>query len=380
MQHNFDVIIVGAGPAGAVLAGELVRKGISVALVEKERLPRYKCCAGGLSVRAVKLLNLDISDVVENEITGATFTYNGERPYYRQDNTLVGYTIMRDKFDHLLTKRAEAAGAVVLQEHEARTISMDDQGVQVNTSAGNYFSRFVVGADGGKGVVAKTLGFRGDLSYVIAIESEVAVTEMVRQKWNSKITIDLGLLPGYAWVFPKSDHLSVGIACNRSKAKGLKRHYQEFLDSLLLGPCIIAQRRGAFIPTCKGKVSAVRGRALLVGDAAGLADPLTGEGIYHAILSAHLAAPVIERSLQNGPNRLIEYQVALEKEILPNLKIANFISNVIFKIPSISFGVMNRDERIWRTACSLLRGETNYVAIKNRIHALGGFYTFLSNK
>ena len=145
----------------------------------------------------------------------------------------------------------------------------------------------------------------------------------------------MGRVPGYAWVFPKSDHLSIGIACHRSKAKDLKRHYEEFLDSLNLGPHSIVQWRGALIPMCKGKVSAVRGRALLLGDAAGLADPLTGEGIYNAILSAHLAAPVIERSLQNNPGRLLEYQVALEKEILPDLKIANFISNIFFRLPSI---------------------------------------------
>ena len=74
MQRNFDVIIVGAGPAGTVLAQELAKKDISVVLLEKESLPRYKCCAGGLSVRAAKLLNLDISQVVENEINGATIT------------------------------------------------------------------------------------------------------------------------------------------------------------------------------------------------------------------------------------------------------------------------------------------------------------------
>ena len=159
MQRNFDVIIVGAGPAGAVLASELAQKGIRVALVEKERLPRYKCCAGGLSVRAVNLLNLDISDVVETEITGATFTYAGTRQYSRQESRPVGYTVMRDKFDYLLVKRAEMAGAVVFQGHETRRVTMDDEGVQVFTSAGDFRSKFVVGADGGGGMVANVLGF-----------------------------------------------------------------------------------------------------------------------------------------------------------------------------------------------------------------------------
>jgi flavin-dependent dehydrogenase len=117
-----------------------------------------------------------------------------------------------------------------------------------------------------------------------------------------------------------------------------------------------------------------------VGDAAGLADPLTGEGIHNAILSAYLAAPAIERSLRDDPRSLLDYQVALEKEILPNLKIANLISNVIFKLPSIAFGALNRDERIWRTGCDLLRGEITYLAIKKRLNRLGGIYTFLSAK
>ena len=380
MQLNFDVIIVGAGPAGTVLARELAKKGISVAVLEKERLPRYKCCAGGLSIRAAELLNLDISDVVENEITGATITYNGSRPYHRQDRKPVGYTVMRDKFDQLLAKQAEIAGAVIFQEHKATEIIIDDEGVRVYTPTGEFFSKLVVGADGGMGLVPRALAFKREISNVVTIESEIIVTEKVRQKWNSQITIDLGRFPGYAWVFPKLDHLSIGIGCHSLNAKGLKRHYEEFLDSLQLGPYSVIKQSGALIPICKGKFSAVRGRAVLVGDAAGLADPLTGEGIYNAILSAKLAAPVIERSLHQGPRELFEYQTALEQEILPNLKVARFISNVFFKIPSISFGIMNRDERIWRAGCELLRGETNYVAIKNRLNALGGIYTFLSNK
>ncbi|MFC2059664.1 NAD(P)/FAD-dependent oxidoreductase [Chloroflexota bacterium] len=380
LQSKFDVIIVGAGPAGATLAGELARKGVSVAVMEKERLPRYKCCAGGLSVRATKLLNQDISDTVENEITGATFTFAGNRPYYRHDSRTIGYTVMRDKFDYALTERAEKAGAVVLQEHEVRRISMDDEGVQTFTAMDDFRSKYVVGADGAMSVVAKALDFKRKISYMAAIETEVTVAETVRQKWNSQVTIDLGRMPGYAWVFPKSDHLSIGIVCHRSRAKDLKRHYEGFLDSLHLGSHTVAKWHGALIPMCKGKMTAVRGRALLLGDAAGLADPLTGEGIYNAILSAHLAAPVIERSLQHNPGRLLEYQVALEKEMLPDLMIANFISSVFFRLPSISFRALNRDERIWRTGCAVLRGETNYVAIKSKLNALGGIHTFLSTK
>jgi geranylgeranyl reductase family protein len=362
------------------LAFELAREGICVALVEKERLPRYKCCAGGLSVRAAKLVDFDISDAVECQISGAIITFLGSRPRCQYDSRMIGYTVMRDKFDYMLTKQAEKAGAVIFQEHKARRISMDDGGVQVSLNVGDFRSQFVVGADGATSVVAQALDFERKISCIVAIETEVMVTETTRQKWNSRVTIDLGRVSGYAWVFPKYDHLSIGIACHRSQVKGLKHHYEEFLDSLNLGPHNIARWSGALIPMCKGKVSAVRGRALLLGDAAGLADPLTGEGIYNAILSAHLAAPIIERSLQNNPSCLLEYQVALEKEILPNLKIANFISNVLLRLPSISFKALNRDERIWRTGCNILRGETDYVAIKKRMNSLGGIYTLLSTK
>lgn len=374
------MIVVGAGPAGATLAYELAQRGIDVAIVEREKLPRYKCCAGGLSVRAAELLNHDMSDIVECEITSASITFAGRIPYYRQEDQVIGYTVMRNKFDYILTKRAENAGAVIFDEHEATGLNIVDGGVQVFTSKGDFTSKLVVGADGAMSTVARTLSFKRKISYGICIETEVIVNEDVRHMWESQITIELGRIMGYAWVFPKSDHLSIGIVCHRSRAKKLKQHYEQFLASLNLGPYSIAQRQGAFIPTCKGEVLAVEGRAILLGDAAGLADPLIGEGIYNAILSANLAAPVIEKALQHGPDKLSEYQNTLEREILPNLKIANFISNVLCGFPSISFEAIRRDERIWRTGCNLLRGKTDYVTIKERLNTLGGIYALLNAK
>ena len=92
------------------------------------------------------------------------------------------------------------------------------------------------------------------------IESEIIVTQKIRQKWHSQITIDLGRLHGYAWVFPKSDHLSIGIGCHRLKPKGLKRHYKIFLDSSspTTNYSIIKTSGGLNFPICKGKFSAVR--------------------------------------------------------------------------------------------------------------------------
>ena len=380
MLHTFDVIIIGAGPSGAVLANELARNGINVALLEKEKLPRYKCCAGGLTIRAAKLLRQDITPILERVIMGATFKYTGGKQYCQYDTNPIGYTVMRDKFDYFLVKQAEKDGVTIFQEHEVKGISMDDEVVSVTTSKGEFRSKIIAGADGSRSTVARALNIKMTFNSIAAIEAEIAVSEETMRRWDAQITIEFGRVPGYGWVFPKSKHLSIGIGCHRSKAKGLKKHYREFLDSLNLGPHDVIRWHGSILPTCKRKIPAVRGRALLLGDAAGLADPLTGEGIYNAILSAQLAAPVIIKALRDGSGNLKDYQAALEKEILPDLKIANFICGVFLRFPSIIFDGLNRDDRVWNTGCALLRGEKTYRGIQDRLASLGGIYKFLTNK
>ncbi len=197
-------------------------------------------------------------------------------------------------------------------------------------------------------------------------------------KWKSQVEIDLGRVSGYAWAFPKSDHLSIGIACHSSRAKVLKRHYWEFLHSLNLRHYTIARWHGSLIPICGSKVSATRGRAALLGDAAGLVDPLSGEGIYNTILSARLAAPVIEKSLLHNEAELQGYQKAIDEVIMPEMKIANFLSRVLVRLPPMVFEVFIRDERIWRNCCYLLLGEIDYTTVKQKLVALGGIYAFLS--
>lgn len=124
MRRSDDVIVVGAGPAGATLAYQLAKTGIGVLLLEKEKLPRHKCCAGGLTSKAVRLLDFDISEVVEEVVYEISTTCDLRSPYLRQHGQPLIYTVMRDVFDHFLVKKAQQRGAVLIDGQEVRRIQV----------------------------------------------------------------------------------------------------------------------------------------------------------------------------------------------------------------------------------------------------------------
>jgi len=376
LKQSHDVIVVGAGPAGATLAYELAKMGIGVLVLEKEKLPRYKCCAGGVTSKAAKLLNFDISEVAEDIIYEVSFTFNLGSPYLGQHSQTLIYTVMRDVFDYFLVQRARQEGAALMDGQKVTQIQVSADGVEISSADNSFRSRLVVGADGAYSLVARELGMERRIEYVAGIESEVVVPEGELVKWKSRVQIDLGYIPGgYAWVFPKRNHLSVGVGCLASKARYLNRHHQKFLNSLSIGSYTIARSSSHLIPTCtKGRL-VWQDKALLLGDAAGLADPLTGEGIYNAILSAQLAAPVIENSLMSGKVGLQDYQQIVESKIMPELRIARTLSKFFVRFPHLAFRMLNQSGGVWRTGCNLMLGETNYAAIKER---KGGFKGILN--
>ncbi|MFC1989186.1 NAD(P)/FAD-dependent oxidoreductase [Chloroflexota bacterium] len=288
---------------------------------------------------------------------------------------------MRDKFDYALVRRAEEAGAVIAQGQEVKQIQFGTKWLEVSTPYSDFRTQYVAGADGTHSVVARESGLRNSTSYITAIETEVQVTEEELSRWRSQVVIDLGWIPGgYAWVFPKLDHLSIGIACLSSKAKGLKTRYWKFLDSLNVTHHTIERWESSLIPMCGGKAAVCRDRVALLGDAVGLIDPLTGEGIHNAVWSAQLAAPVIEDSLLHGEVRLQNYQKAIDEKIIPEIRIARVLSRMFVRFPSLVFKMLNRDERIWRGCCYLLRQDIDYSTIKQRLGGFKGIYSLLVRK
>jgi geranylgeranyl reductase family protein len=361
LKKGYDVIVVGAGPAGVTLAYELGKKGVVVLVLEKEKLPRYKCCAGGLTSKAAKLLDFDISQAVEAVIHELSFTFNLSSPYPGRHSQPLIYTVMRDVFDQLLVERAQQAGVVFMDGQKVTKLEMNSDLVDISTAEDTFRCRVVAGADGAYSVVARELGMGKHIKYLAGIESEVVVSKVELAKWQSRVQADLGYIPGgYAWVFPKRDHLSIGAGCLASKAKSLDRRHQEFLDSLGIGSYAIARTSSHLIPTCtKGRL-VWQDRALLLGDAAGFADPLTGEGIYNAILSAQLAAPVIEQSVAGGQVKLQDYQGIIERKIVSELEIARKLSRFFVHFPRLAFGMLNQSENVWKAMCGLIRGELQY--------------------
>jgi len=237
----------------------------------------------------------------------------------------------------------------------------------------------VAGTDGVYSIVARGLGIRKSMEYIAGIETELVVPREELAKRRSRVEIDLGCIPGgYAWVFPKRHRLSVGIGCLASRARSLNHCYKKFLNSLGISNYTVARTGSHLIPTCGEKAIVSQDKVLLLGDAAGLADPFMGEGIHNAIQSAQLAASVIGKFLTQSKIELQDYQRIIEEKIVSEMRIARTLSRILVYLPHLVFTMLHQDDRVWRGWCYLMRGEINYAAIKERLGGFNNIFALLS--
>src|SRR6266545_2881712 len=260
-----DVTVIGAGPAGALLAYLLARRGLKVVLVEKARLPRVKPCGGGLNWKTIDVLPFAIVTVVT-----------------------------RCAFDHLLVQRAAAAGAQVYDACQVMRLEAQPRCLAVRAEGRTWHSRYIAFADGAKGTLRRQLGFTATAPHDLGLDMEVAVSHTC--PWTpDTLYIDWGSYPQtYAWAFPKATHWSIGVKGPASQGHALAHYLRQFMQHWQLTPADGKLRYLAhMLPTRAPGTPLVRGRALVLGDAAGLLEPFTGEGIYYAVRSAYLAADAL---------------------------------------------------------------------------------------
>ncbi len=342
-----DLIIVGGGPAGASCARRAALHGLDVVLLEKSVHPRDKLCGGGLTPRIKDLVDFDISAVIERDIYAVRLiSPSGRRPYLKRD-TQAGYTVKRTKFDHLLLKKAEEADARVEQGTEVVAIEQLQSGIRVLTKGDSYRAPLLVAADGVNGIVARSLGIRrrwpsDRVGLCIAADVPVDSSEIERIMSVSEeedcMPIEIFFGPvewGYAWCFPKRDELSIGIGCRMDRMSNLKESWRNFVSMLerTRGIQIDPDSRKAFRVPIGGCEKRVLGRrTMLIGDAAGLVSPITGEGIYYAIESGLIAADVAKEATESCNSLLVRnYQDIIKTSICRELDAAMFIANIMYK-------------------------------------------------
>lgn len=329
---RYDVIVVGAGPSGSASAYFLARMGLSVLLMEKEHLPRPKPCAGAVPPAVEELLGFGIGEVVEDEVREITWILGADRTTWRYDGPVL-YTVTREKFDLFLAERARAAGAEVAEGKEVVSVEEEGDEVSVCTRKEVLKCKFLVGADGAGSVVARYVGGSNPKRKVLTAEAEISVPYEFMKVCEGRATVELGAVPrGYGWIFPKADHLSVGVGGLRLGRA--KEHLKAFLTRRLPTPEDLEIGTWAY-PIWGARRRWARGRVLLVGDAGAFANPLTGAGIYTGIWSGLLASRAISKAISGGNLERMYTEIILE-EVFPELSAARNLS-MIYAIPGPAF-------------------------------------------
>ena len=305
MEH-FDVLVVGAGPAGSAAAIHLVRGGARVLLADRASFPRDKPCGGGLTGRALRHAPCDVDPVVEHVVDrfvlraryGRCVTRRGKSPLIRMTQ--------RRRLDLHLAEQAAATGADFRDGVRVEDLEVGDDGVAAIVGGSAVRASFVVGADGANGLVARSAELGEGIVRGVALEANVRWGTLDPAPYRETAWVELGVVPGgYGWVFPKGDHANLGVGGWLDEGPRLRAHLDQLAREHGLDPRALTDVRGHRLPMRRLGAPAARGRVLLVGDAAGLVDPLSGDGIYEAFVSARLAADALLAGRPQGYERAL---------------------------------------------------------------------------
>ncbi len=334
---SYEVVIVGSGPAGASAALGLATAGVKVAVLERASLPRHKTCGGGVVQRALRLLPLNIRAAVERDCFVAEMNLPDIGLHFetRRQDPIISMT-MREKFDYLLLSAAKEAGAHIQPSCKVLDVFSQSERVELVTSTGRLSARFVIAADGAMSAVARKTSWPDNRRLIPALEYEVFVGDNLLERFSRSARFDVGVVPyGYGWVFPKKDHLSIGILTMRSDLANLNERFDPYLRFLGITSTLRMERHGALIPVTTRSGPFASGRIILTGDAAGFVDPVTCEGITFAIQSGQIAA----RSLIGGNMRAEAVSFAYDNEIaakiLPELNAARKLATLLYDFPKL---------------------------------------------
>ncbi len=379
-RSRHDVAIIGTGPAGALLAYELAAAGRDVLLVEKKRLPRYKACGGGLTPRALSLLPFSIEPVVEDAATTARLRVNDCTAFQRTYPQPVVHMVMRDRLDALLVQKARDQGVRLAQGARFLAAAGTPGEIEIKTAGGTFGTRLLVGADGVFSRTARHIGLTIHYRTMNAVEAEIEPQDRDQQRFRHRFDFDFGVIDqGYGWVFPKQNHLSVGVLTRRPRAVTIRRDLQRYLGFKGLAQARIGSLKLHPIPYAPRRANAYASpMGLVVGDATGMVDPITGEGLYYAFRTAQMAATAIRAFFdQRAP--LADYNRRLHRTLGREVRYAGLLADILYRLPGLSYPLLARfGDRIGAKHMEVFEGTLDYPRLFRYVVGLRGIRYLLT--
>ena len=322
-----------------------------------------------MPARTLNLLDLEIEPVAEGFVDTIDVSNLGKPQFRKTSPKPLAWMVMRDRFDQHLSDAAVQSGAVLRDRRPVQSVIEAEDSVSVETAGGTERAQWLIAADGTTGPAARQLGIPAAPTRSAAYELEVAAPRSALEHWTRAANVDVGYRPwGYGWVFPKQGKLSVGVVTAPKRGRGIRRHAEQYLSKLGREDAEIEKVQGHPIRYRRSTLEPVAGgNALLVGDAAGLADEFTAEGIAYAVHSAQLAAEAVLGDRDTARS----YTAAVNREIQPELNAARTISRLYYWCvttwPWLALTVSNAINYLWRAFFRVMRGESTYAAELSRL-------------
>lgn len=366
-MKRYDAIVVGAGPAGSTAAYRLATVGASVLLLDRAKFPRDKPCGGGVTLRAARLLPFTIDPVVEDVVTRVDLRLRYGRRFERGDGRPLVYMTQRRRLDHFLAERAREAGADFRDGMKVTSVEPDERGVVVAAGCERFAGETLVGADGINGIVGRSLRLGGNRAVGVALEGNLPHAKTDPARYRGRAVLELGVIPGgYGWVFPKGDHVNIGIGGWEDEAPRLRTELERLCAEHGTRVEDLEDVRGYRLPLREPTSVLARGRALVVGDAAGLVDPVSGDGMFEGFLSAEYASGAVLDVVGGRAPTLDAYGPNLSERLARHLWASWGVKGALDRFPRATFAVA-RMRIVWPAAERLVRGE---VADFEEVHGL----------
>jgi geranylgeranyl reductase family protein len=353
--EHYDVLVAGAGPAGSATAIHLARGGARVLLADRATFPRDKPCGGGVTGRALRQAPCDITPVVEQVVDTFELRLHQRRSFRRRSDAPLIMMTQRRRLDAYLAQQAAETGAEFRDGARVEDVEPRPGGVTARVGGEAVSAGVLVGADGANGVIAKAAGLDTGIVRGVALEGNVPWELLDRGRYAATAVVELGSPSGgYGWLFPKGDHANLGVGGWSSEGPSLRGHLARLARTYGVDPDVLTDLRGHRLPMRRvGASTPAAENVLLVGDAAGLVDPLSGDGIYEAFVSARLAADAILTGALDG------YAASLAGALDHHAGASWAAKRALDRHPAVCFWAA-RSPGVFGVVAGLLRGDVRH--------------------